>query len=216
MYDKDTFTRGTGVSLGVVAVVGLVFLSSGTAVSLPVAGIGGFTIQADRVEGDDLLLYPSLCDTSEVGDYPHATIELRNNSIDGLRLIKQSDIGDYTGDAVGGTARFVIETDEGVIAEELLLRTPALDAEEATFSGFELSETATNDLTRAFSIRAPPEPAADARQLTLTGGENPGFVLENTTIRARYLATNQISLPGLRLRVEYDEDGDGEFEFQFS
>lgn len=216
MYDKDTFTRGTGLSLGVVAIVGLVFLTSGTAFSLPVAGIGGFTIQADRVEGDDLLLYPSLSDTSQVADYPHTTIELRNSSIEGLELRKRIDLGNYFGNGIDGTARFVIMTDRDVSTDGLLLRSPALDAEESTFNGFELSETATSDLNRAFSIRAPSEPQAEARQFDLTGGENPGLILENTTIRATYLATNRISLPGLALRVEYDEDGDGAFEYQFT
>lgn len=211
MYDTTILAKTTGASLGIVALVGLLFLTTGTAFAVPLAGVGGFQIQADSIEGDDLLLYPGLADSSQVDDYPNSIVELRSNTIEGLRLTKTLDLSDYT-DAADGRARLVITSDGTVEADRLLLKTPALEADEATFNGLEISESDSDSLDRAFEIRAPSNPA-ETRQIDLDGGSNPGLELENADIRATYLATNEITLPGLELKFQYDSDGDGDYEY---
>jgi len=212
MYDKAKLAKSTGASLGVVALVGLVFLSTGTAFALPISGIGGFLIQADQIEGDDLLLYPGLADGSNQENYPHAIVELRNNEIEGLRLTKTFDLSDYT-DVVDGRARLVIESSgDPVTINRLLLKTPELNADTATFSGLTISENDSDELEESFSIRAPSDPP-ETRQIDLEGGENPGLMLEDAEIRATYLATDEITLPNLALRFELDTDGDGDYEY---
>lgn len=213
MYDKETLAKSSGVSLGVVAVVGLLFLSTGTAFAVPVAGIGGFVIEADSIEGDDLLLYPGVSETSEAGDYPQVVIEMRETEIEGLVLTKEIDLDGYDGVPLDGTAEVTIETDENVTSDQIFLRSPALEAQEATFSGFELSEQGSDDLNEAFSIRAPTNETPDTRQIDLDGGENPGLVMDDARIQATYLATNQITLGGLSLDVSYD-DGDDQNDTQ--
>jgi hypothetical protein len=138
-------------------------------------------------------------------------VELRNNRIDGLVLTKNFDLSDFSG-SLDGQARFVIESGGTVEANRLLLKTPALEADEATFNGLEISESDSDDLEESFEIRAPSDPM-ETRQIDLTGGSNPGLELEDADIRATYLATNEITLPGLELRFEFDPDGDGEYEF---
>jgi hypothetical protein len=212
MYDTNILAKSTGASLGVVALVGVLFLSTGTAFAMPVAGIGGFQIQADSIEGDDLLLYPGLADGSNQDDYPHSIVELRNNEIEGLRLTKTFDLGDYT-DSMDGRARLVIESGGTVEIERLLLKTPELGADEATFNGLEISESDSDDLEESFSIRAPSDPD-ETRQIDLTGGENPGLEMTNADIRATYLATDEITLPDLELKFQLDTDGDGDYEYE--
>jgi hypothetical protein len=209
MYDKTLLAKTTGASLGVVALVGLLFVTTGTAFALPVAGIGGFQIQADRIEGDDMLLYPGIADATNQEDAPVMIVELRENRIDGLELSKRIDLEDFGAD---GELKLVIESGDGVVAEELLLKTPGLTADEATFSGLEIGEDESDDLNEVFEIRAPSEPE-DTRQIDLDGGENPGLVMKDANIQATYLATNEITLPELKLTVKYDRDGDGDFEF---
>ncbi|MFD1587381.1 DUF6230 family protein [Halorientalis brevis] len=211
MYDTNLLAKSTGASLGVVALVGVLFLSTGTAFAMPVAGIGGFQIQADSIEGDDLLLYPGLADGSNEDDYPHSIVELRNNEIEDLRLTKTLDLSDYS-DSVDGRARLVIESGGTVTIDRLLLKTPKLSADEATFSGLEISESDSDTLEESFSIRAPSDPP-DTRQIELDGGSNPGLEMTDANIRATYLATDEITLPDLELKFQYDSDDDGDYEY---
>lgn len=211
MYDTNLLAKSTGASLGVVALVGVLFLSTGTAFAMPVAGIGGFQIEADSIEGDDLLLYPGLADGSNQDDYPHAIVELRNNEIEDLRLTKTLDLSDYTD--MDGKARLVIKSGGTVEIERLLLKTPRLTADEATFSGLEISESDSDDLEESFSIRAPSDPD-DTRQIDLDGGSNPGLQMTNADIQATYLATDEITLPDLELKFQFDSDGDGDYEYE--
>lgn len=212
MYDTNLLAKSNGASLGVVALVGVLFLSTGTAFAMPVAGIGGFQITADSIEGDDLLLYPGLADGSNKDDYPHSIVELRNNEIEGLRLTKTLDLSDYS-DSMDGKARLVIESDGTVEIDRLLLKTPELNAEEATFNGLEISESDSDDLEESFSIRAPSDPD-DTRQIDLDGGENPGLEMTDADIRATYLATDEITMPELELKFQLDTDGDGDYEYE--
>lgn len=213
MYDTSLLAKSTGVSLGVVALVGLLFLSTGTAFAMPVAGIGGFTIEADHIEGDDMLLYTGVDEIAGTGDYPQSIVELRENRIDGLELKKEIELADYSAGALDGTARLVIASDDGVVADRLLLKTPSLSADSATFSGLEIDEEDSDDLNQIFDIQAPSDPDVETRQIDLDGGENPGLVMEDAEIDASYLATNEITLPGLSLDLQYDADGDGDYEY---
>jgi hypothetical protein len=212
MYDKKLLAKSTGASLGVVAIIGLVFLSTGTAFALPISGIGGFLIQADRIEGDDLLLYPGLADGSERENYPHAIVEIRDQEIEGLRLSKTFDLSDYTG-VVDGRARLVIESDgDPVTINQLFLKTPELNADEAQFSGLEISENDSGDFEESFSIEAPSD-MPETRSLDFEETDDPGIVLDDAEIRATYLTTDEITLPNLALSFQLDTDDDGEYEY---
>jgi hypothetical protein len=212
MYDKSLLAKSIGASFGVVAIVAFVFVSTGTAYALPVSGIGGFSIQADQIEGDDMLLYPGVHETNTDTDRPVAVVELRRNVIDGLQLEKTIDLDALSGNVLTGNFRLVIGAGDGVEAQRLLLKTPSLTADDAVFSGLEIENRGGDDLNRVFDIEAPSDPDIETRRINLTGGENPGLTLDNADIQATYLATDQISLPDMSLDVEYDPDGDGTYE----
>ncbi|AQL43857.1 hypothetical protein BV210_14595 [Halorientalis sp. IM1011] len=212
MYDKSLLAKSTGVSLGVIAVVGLLFLSTGTGLAVPVAGIGGFTIEADSIEGDDLVLYPDVVERDEGTDAPQAIMELQANRIEGLRLVKTIDMGELSLDAFDGTARITIESGGTVETDQILIRSTGLNASEASFSGLRMRGTDSDDLTETFQITAPSEPV-EGKTVSLDGGENPGIEMTDAEIHATYLATNRITLPELELRVQYDTDDDGEYEY---
>ncbi|RXK49385.1 DUF6230 family protein [Halorientalis pallida] len=212
MYDKSLLAKSTGVSLGVIAVIGLLFLSTGTGLAVPVAGIGGFTIEADSIEGDDLVLYPDVVESEQGSDYPQAIIELQANRIEGLRLVKTVDLDDVSLDTLDGTVRILIESGGTVETDQILIQSPGLNASEGTFNGLQIRGSDSDDLTETFQITAPSEPV-EGKTVDLDGGENPGIELTDPEIHATYLATNQITLPDLELRVQYDSDDDGEYEF---
>jgi hypothetical protein len=216
MYDKKVLAKGTAVSFGVVALVAMLIVSSGMAFAAPISGIGGFTIQADELRGDDLYLYPGVSDTSERGGVPVATAEFSSVEIDGLELTKTfEDVP-----AIGGNARIVITSTDTVTADSLLVKQTKLEASSSTFNGLLIDEENAN-YSDSFKQVAPSTAeqrqegvdgvTGSAKTIDLSNASNPGIVLQNTTIRAHYQAVNQISIPGITLATEYDANGDGDY-----
>ncbi|MFD1587093.1 hypothetical protein ACFR9U_08855 [Halorientalis brevis] len=226
MYDTGIFAKSTGASLGVVAVVGTLFLSTGVAFAVPISGIGGFRIQADRIAGDDFILYPGSGDAENHSNYPQGVAELREVEIEELRLGKRFNLDQY---GMRGNARLVITAGSdgaNVTTGQLLLKTPALSAETVVFNGMTVSERNVPDSRHGFSriitLRTHDEPTRNGtnadlpggtRQIELTGGSNPGLQMRYADIRATYLATNRITLPNLGLEVQYDPDEDRIYEY---
>lgn len=206
MYERSTFAKGTAVSLAVVGVVALVVLASGTAYAMPLAGVGGFTIRADQVTAENVVIYPGVGDTSERSAYPMAVVEQQGVRIDGLRMMKDLDVGTIPG--LSGNARLVIASSGTVTADEQVLKFSKLEAQRATFNGQIVDEHASDDPTRQFDISSG---SYDGRTVNVSP-DGPAQVLTNATIDAHYLASNQITMPGMTFAVEYDQDGDGTYE----
>ncbi|HET7324779.1 MAG TPA: DUF6230 family protein [Halococcus sp.] len=203
-------------SFGVVFLVLMLVVSSGVAFSAPLGGIGGFTIKADRIEGDDLYQYVSVSDTSKRAGIPVAVAEFTEIRIEGLQLMKE-----FEGvPAIGGNARIVITSTGTVTADSLLIKQSYIYAEKSTFSGLLIDEQPSDDITEQFRQVAPSTGAerhsgmdqfTNPQTINLSGGENPGQVFVNATIQAHYQAVNEIHIPGLTLAAEYDANGDGDY-----
>ena len=216
MYDKKVLAKGTAVSFGVVALVAMLIVSSGMAFAAPLSGIGGFTINADELRGDDLYLYPGVSDTSEREGIPVATAEFSAVEIDGLELTKSfEDIP-----AIGGNARVVITNTDTVTADSLLVKQSKLTADSSTFNGLLIDEENAERPSDQFKQVAPSTAeqrteGVDAGQppksIDLSNASNPGIVLQNASIQAHYQAVNEISIPGITLATEYDANGDGDY-----
>jgi hypothetical protein len=136
MYDKRTLTKGVAASFGVVFLVAMLVVSSGVAFSAPLAGVGGFTINADRIEGDNLYQYAGLTDTSERDGMPVAVAEFTEVRIEGLELVKS--VEGVPG--IGGNARIVITATDTVTADSLLIKQSYIYAENSTFKGLLIDE----------------------------------------------------------------------------
>jgi hypothetical protein len=216
MYDKKVLAKGTAASFGVVALVAMLIVSSGMAFAAPLSGIGGFTIAADELRGDDLFLYPGVTDTSERSGIPVATAEFSAVEIDGLELTKSfEDIP-----AIGGNARIVITSTDTVTADSLLVKQSKLTADSSTFNGLLIDEENAERPSDQFKQVAPSTAeqrteGVDAGQppktIDLSNASNPGIVLQNASIQAHYQAVNEISIPGITLATEYDANGDGDY-----
>lgn len=206
MYEKLTFAKGTAASIGVVALIGVLIMASGTAYAVPIAGIGGFTIEADRVTAEEVVIYPGADDTSERSAYPMAVVEQKDVKIWGLRQTKELDVSAMPG--LDGQARLVITSDEVVEADEQVLKFSNLQAEQATFEGQVIDESNSDDPSQKFEIGSG---EFDGRTVSVSK-DGPAQDLRNVEIQAHYLASNQISLPGMQFAVEYDGDGDGNYE----
>jgi hypothetical protein len=210
MYRKSTLAKGLSASFGTLLLVGALVMATGTAYAMPLAGIGGFTIQAEEIRADSAVIYPGSGDTSEQGAYPMAVIEQKGVEIDGLKLIKELDVSAIPG--LSGNARIVMSSSETVEADQQLIKVSNIQAEQATFNAQVIDEHDSNDATRKFDIKSGSATEDIEGRTVSIDSDGPAQVLKNAKIRTHYLATNSISLPGLELDIQYDQDGDGVYQ----
>jgi PKD repeat protein len=193
MYDRQRVARGAGAAIAVWALIGLVFLSSGVAYAVPLAGFGGFNASIGVVEADSLALYPSVGDTSEQDAYPQTVIELSNTQLTDLEAYKDLDVSTVPG--LSGTARFRLAGRGDIDSGDVLLKSSALTADDAQFDGFVIEDSGNGSVDSSFEIFA-----------------NDRARLESVNIKAHYLTASSVELSNLALGVCYDSNNDGTWE----
>lgn len=205
MYEKSTFAKGTAASLGVVALIGLIVMASGTAYAMPLAGVGDFKVKANQVTAQQVVIYPGVSDTSNQAAYPMAVVEQKGVTIKGMQLIKTLDVGSIPG--LSGKMRMVISASKPVHADKQVLKFSNLQAKSASFNGQIIDEHNSNDPTKQFDIGAG---SYHGRTININKS-GPAQNLKGVTINAHYLASNQITLPGMQFSVQYDPSGNGNY-----
>ncbi|MFD1587794.1 PKD domain-containing protein [Halorientalis brevis] len=174
-------------------------MSTGVAYALPLAGVGGFTITADSVSADNLVLYPNVGDTSEREAFPQTIAELQGTTLKDLTASKTIDLDSTP--ALTGKFRVSLVTEGRSEGGAVLLKSTALQSSSAQFNDFAIKEMESSDTFGQFGIES-------KGPITLNGsGQYP------VRIRAHYLAINTISTPNLRLSVCYDPDDDDAYEW---
>lgn len=213
MYNKRTFGKSMGASVAVLTVIALLVMSSGVAYAVPLAGVGGFTIQVDKLTAESALIYPGTADTTNQDAYPMGVVEQKGVTITGLKLIKTLDVSSIPG--LDGNARLIMSADGEVTADQQMVKVTNIQAETAVFNQQVIDVTNSDDPSRSFGIwmgdaSKSQNKLANGRIVDLSS-DGPAQKLVNAEIQAHYLASNSISLPGLNLKVKYDEDGDGNY-----
>lgn len=213
MYDKRTFGRGLGASFAVLALIAMLVVSTGSAYAVPLAGIGGFTIQADSLSAESAYIYPGVDDTSNQDAYPMAVIEQENVKIEGMELRKAMDVSTVPG--LSGDARIVMTANDTVTADQQMVKVSNIEAESAEFNQQVIDESNSNNPSDQFGIWSgdasqEQDKVQDGKMIDVSG-DGPAQKLEGAEIQAHYLASSSISIPGLSLEVQYDEDGDGQY-----
>ena len=205
MYNKRILAAGLAASIGALALIGVLLAASGVAYAVPLAGVGGFTVEADEIRGEGMYIYPGVEETSERDAQPVAVTELQSTEIEGLVLTKEMDASPLPG--VDGTVTFVIESggNETIETDEQMLKYSELTADESEFSGQVINEYNEDDPREQFDITAPGDPQ-QGKTVNISG-EEPGLVLRDVEITAHYLAVSSISIPDLEYSVEHDPDG---------
>lgn len=205
MYNKRILAAGLAASIGALALIGVLLAASGVAYAVPLAGMGGFTVEADEIRGEGMYIYPGVEETSESDAQPVAVTELQSTEIEGLLLTKEMNASPLPG--VDGTVTFIIESggNETIETDEQMLKYSQLTAEESEFSGQVINEYNEDDPREQFDITAPGDPQ-QGKTVNISG-EEPGLVLRDVEITAHYLAVSSISIPDLEYSVEHDPDG---------
>ncbi|MFC6769909.1 DUF6230 family protein [Natrinema soli] len=204
MYNKKRLLGGTGASFLVVALVGMIVLSSGTAYAAPLASGSGFTVEADEIRSDEFLLYPSAGENDQ-GETPVVVVEQRGVEIDGLVLTREQEVP-----MMDGTMEISFTADETVTADEQYIKLTGLEAENAEFNGQVIDAQSSNDPEQQFQQTAGENANPEEGRLTDINGEGPGMVQEDVKIDMVYLASNEITLPGLDVGVDYNAGGSDE------
>lgn len=213
MYDKSLLAKGTGVSFGVVALVAILVLQTGTAYAVPLAGVGGFTIKADEIRGQDAHIYVGVDDTSQKQAVPMGVTELESSEIDGLRLIKEVSVDSMPG--LSGNAKMVISGTDTVTTGNQILKATKIQADEAVLREQVIDESPASDPNDRFTIDAKGNATEGETVDPTASGDKPGLVLKDATINAHYLATNKITIPGQKIEIQYDPDDDGTYEQKY-
>ncbi|PCR91329.1 DUF6230 family protein [Natrinema ejinorense] len=206
MYEKKRLVAGTGISMLAVAIVGLIILSSATAYAAPLAGAGGFTVEADEIRSDEFLLYPGVGESDNAEATPALIVEQRDVEIDGLRLTREQSVDELPG--LSGTMEISFTADETVEADQQYIKMTGLDAEEASFNGQVIKTQYHDDPNRQFQQAAGENANPEDGFITDIEGESPGTVQKDVEIDMLYLASNEITLPGLSVDLNYNPDGD--------
>lgn len=204
MYNTKRVAGGTGISFLAVAFVGMLVLSSGTAYAAPLAGAGGFTVEADEIRADEFLLYPGSGESSEAEATPVVVVEQRGVEIDGMVLTKEQSADALPG--LSGTMVIQFTADETVEADQQYIKMTGQSAEEAQFNGQVINDRYSDDPSKQFEQTAGDNADPEQGRLTNIQGESPGMVQKNAKIDMVYLASNEISLPGLEVDVSYKSD----------
>lgn len=214
MYNKRTFGKSMGASVAVLTLIALLVMSSGVAYAVPLAGVGGFTIQVDKLTAESAIIYPGTADTTNQDAYPMGVVEQKGVTIKGLKLIKTIDVSSIPG--LDGNARLIMSADGTVTADQQMVKVTHIQAETAVFNKQVIDVTNSDNPSRAFGIwmgdaSETKNKLPQNTRIINFNSDGPAQKLVNATIQAHYLASNSISLPGLDLKVKYDEDGDGNY-----
>lgn len=218
MYDRNRLASGLGVLFALWAVVGLLVLSTGVGVSIPLSGSGGFNLTATYFGASESRATPAV--TNETGA-PATTFEVEKSYAQELQLEKTLNFSSIAG--VDGNLRLLIQADEARI-DGAMYKTNHVDAQSATWRGFVLDERAESATTDQFQSYAGPNPSSSLNTddtVSIAGstsgavepGEQPAFELHDARIEMSKLTADQVSLENLVLVVQYDIDSDGTYEY---
>lgn len=212
MYDRRYLMTGAGLLVALWAIVGLVIVSSGVAVSVPLSGSGGFTVAADYLSAERSVSTPGETDSTDSNQRPTAVFELSESTATDLRVQKTLSVAQLPG--LNGNIRLGISSGRAEI-EGVVLKTDRLQAERAVFRGFVIDERNRDSIFDQFVATAGPNPQATAgNPVDVEGsGDEPGIELQTARINAYSLTADRAQLSNLNLVVAYDPDSDGTYEY---
>jgi hypothetical protein len=218
MYDTKRLASGVGVLLTLWALVGLLLLSTGVGVSVPLSSSGGFNVSADYLTASEATVVPAK--TKIVT--PSVLFEVKSSYIRQLNLQKTLNVSDVPG--LTGRLQVQVRSEEAT-ARGVAFKTDRITAQTATWRGFVLDERTGPKIFDRFKAYAGPNPnqapntddplaieGSDAGAIRPSDGDS-AFELRGAKITTSTLSADRLQLSDLSLRVRYDFDNDGEFEY---
>lgn len=174
-YRGKLFWSCLTISMALLMFVVSAIYAGGVALAVPLAGVGGFTIEADSIAISNFKLLPHMGETSEKKVVPQVTTQM-NARIKGLKLYKDFNLPG------GGKVRAMVTASGEVKSNGMVLDMTRLTGDHS-FKKLTIQEHYSNDFRQKFEMKAPT------------------LILKKPKIRAHYLFNNSISLPGMKLEL---------------
>ena len=161
-------------------------LSADTALAVPYAGLGGFVITFDQLEGEGLQQNPTIASNDDCAAFPAAMTQMDQAEVQNLHLYSDLSVPDMVPGDID-TIRINIMSDsaqyQGLVQEFTHLQG------DITFpQGQQIESQASGDVDDQFQITAPE------------------ILIEDGVIHAHTQFTNSISLTGSTISLETNPD----------
>ncbi|PWA13035.1 hypothetical protein DCC39_02580 [Pueribacillus theae] len=168
---------------GLIALLLSLFLTGSAFAAFPIAGVGGFVIAADKIEGTDFKLYPQLGETEKKAAWGQAAVELGTAKINGLKLSKNIDLQGALDAYNVETVDVMVTSGAGVDGKDLKLRVTGIKSENSTFTNLEVAEHYTDNPLKSIDLKAPT------------------LVLDKPELNTHFLSASNIGIPGLKVKI---------------
>lgn len=170
-------------------VVGAI-MAGGAAVAVPTAGVSGFTVTFDKLEGQGFQQYASIENNSECPAYPSAVAKIEKGTIHNLKLYKDIKIPKEMPGS-GKTVRVAIVSDKPV-----------------KFSGMSQKFTYLKGNLMMKNQQTTSDPGSVKSAISLSA---PTIVIEDGKIRAQSQFLRSITLKGTHVKTEVNPESDTKF-----
>ena len=174
--NKKVFWGALAAGLLALGILLMSFGVSGVAYAVPIAGVGDFYVEFDKLEGEGYTFYPKMGETSSSDATPQGTNIIEKLTIDNLQLYKDFQVG-------GEWIRVKIQPSKPVQISGLQHDAGLIEAN-AKFQNLALAENNSTDWTKQF------------QQTSST------IILENAKLKTHYLFQETINMAGMKLTVE--------------
>ncbi|WP_251554229.1 DUF6230 family protein [Neobacillus muris] len=168
----------SAMAAGILA-LGLLLVSfgiSGVAYAVPIAGVGDFYVEFDKLEGTGYTFYPKMGETSSSDSSPQGTNLIENLTITNLQLYKDFNVGDQW-------IRVKITASKPVQITGLQHDAGLIEAN-AKFQDLVLQEKNSTDWQKQFLQTSS------------------SIILENAKLKTHYLFQKTINMNGMKLTIE--------------
>ncbi|MEH7096186.1 DUF6230 family protein [Neobacillus vireti] len=173
---KKVFWSALTAGVLTLALLLVSFGISGVAYAVPIAGVGDFYVEFDKLVGNNYTFYPKMGETSSSDSAPQGTNLIETLTIDNLQLYKDFKVG-------GEWIRVKITASKPVQITGLQHDAGLIEAN-AKFQNLVLQEKHSDDWQKQF------------RQTSST------IILEHAKLKTHYLFQKTINMNGMRLTVE--------------
>jgi len=158
-----------------------IFGLTGVAYALPLGGVGEFTVQFDKLNGQGFKMYGGMAESGETKQTPVFVNEIKNANIQGLKISKDFE-------ALG--LRVVIESSGTVSIDGLVQKATQINGN-ISFGNLTMKENYVGDVQ---------DPIQKAAQEFTQGADS--ITIDNGNLKTVYLFQQKVSLPGMKVYFE--------------
>lgn len=232
--NRRLFKRSAGISFMVLVALLTLLVATGTVfATAPIAGVGGFVIEADSIDGSDFELIPALTSTNTGNGvaqsqtsipneyqkvYPAAQVWLGSASIDGLNLWKNISLEAIAG-AFGIPNVSYVKVEIGasgtVTGSELTMNATDIVADDAAFTDMIMMENLPtehpNHLTDMQTSTTTTDIFGEEINTGVQIGMSAGTMsMTNGVINTHYMKAASMDIPGMTLQLKLYDANDAQ------